>query len=96
MTLIKTKPWNASDHINDPEEYLKASLEAVQETGDTRIFNQALQDVAKMQKFSVIAQKSGLGRESLYKALTPGSNPRFETINKVISAMGFKLTIEQA
>jgi len=53
MTL-KTKPWNASEHIINPEEYLKASLEAVQETGDSRIFNQALNDVAKMQTISEI------------------------------------------
>ncbi len=91
---VKIKSWKASDYINSPEEYLKASLEAVQETGDSRIFNKALQDVAKAQKISVIAEKSGLGRESLYKALTPDSHPRFDTINKVVNAMGFKLTIE--
>jgi len=93
MTL-KTTLWNASEHIIDPEEYLKASLEAVQETGDSRIFNQALSDVAKMQTISEVAKKSGLGRTSLYKALSQDSQPRFDTIQKVVSALGYKLTIE--
>jgi len=93
MTL-KTKPWNASEHIINPEEYLKASLEAVQETGDSRIFNQALNDVAKMQTITEVAKKSGLGRTSIYKALAQDSQPRFDTIQKVMSALGYKLTIE--
>jgi len=91
---IKIQPWEASDYIDSPEEYLRLSLEATQETGDGRIFNKALQDVAKAQKIAIIAEKSGLGRESLYKALKPESHPRFDTINKIVNAMGFKLTIE--
>ena len=92
MTLEITS-WDASDHINNPEDYLKDALELASETGDYRIFNQALADVSKMQKMSAVAERSGLGRTSLYKALTPESHPQFETINKVVHALGFKLAI---
>ncbi len=92
---VETKAFDASDYINDAETYLKASLDAVQETGDSRIFNKALQDVARAQKMTVIAKKAGLGRESLYKALNSESKPRFDTISKVVNAMGFKLSIER-
>ncbi len=94
---IKTKPWNASDYLDTPEmteEYLKASLEAVRETGDIRIFNNALQVVAKTDKTSVIAEKSGSERKSQHKALTLNGNLRFDTVAKVVNAFGFKLTIE--
>lgn len=92
MTL-EIRSWDASEHINDPQGYLKDALDLASETGDYRVFNQALADVSKMQKMSNIAQRSGLGRTSLYKALTPESHPQFETINKVVHALGFKLAI---
>ncbi|HBQ45370.1 MAG TPA: putative addiction module antidote protein [Thiomicrospira sp.] len=88
------KKWDASNYISDPEKYLKESLEAVAETGDVRILYQALEDTAKTQKMSVVAQKANIGRESLYKVFKENSKPQFETINKVINALGYKLTIE--
>lgn len=91
---LQTHPWDPSDYIDSAEEYLKASLEAVQETGDLRIFHQALQDVAKAKTMTVLAEKTGLGRESLYKALKPGAKPRFETVNKIVNGLGLRLTIE--
>ena len=42
----------------------------------------------------MIAKESGLGRESLYKALAPGAKPRFDTALKVMRAMGIKLHVE--
>jgi len=95
MTLEITT-WDAGDHINDPEYYLKDALELASETGDYRIFNQALADVSKAQKMTHIAERSGLGRTSLYKALNPESHPQFETISKVVKALGFKLAIVPA
>lgn len=94
---IETTPWEASDYLDSPEAieaYLQASIEDTLETGDSRIFKSALQDVAKAKKISVIAEKSGLSRESLYKALNPESHARFDTINKVINALGFKIKVE--
>lgn len=94
---IKTTPWKASDYLNSHEEieaYLQSSIEDTLEMGDSRIFKSALQDVVKAKKISVIAKKSELSRESLYKALNPESHARFDTINKVINALGFKIKIE--
>ena len=51
----------------------------------------ALGDIARARGMTVVAEKSGLGRESLYKALTPGAHPRFETLEKVIRALGLRM-----
>ena len=94
---IKTKPWNASDYLDTPEmieEYLKASLEAVRETGDIRIFNKALQVVAKADKIFIINEKTMSDQESQHRALTLNSNLLFDTVLKAVNAYGFKLTIE--
>ncbi len=94
---IKTKPWNASDYLDTPEmieEYLKASLEAVRETGDVRIFNKALQVVVKTDKMFIIDEKIGSDQESQHRTLTQNSKLLFDTVAKAVSAFGFKLTIE--
>ena len=54
----------------------------------------ALGDIAKAKGMAMIAKESGLGRESLYKALAPGAKPRFDTALKVMRAMGIKLHVE--
>jgi len=54
----------------------------------------AVGDVAKARGMATIARDSGLGRESLYKALAPGAKPRFDTIMKVLQALGLKLHAE--
>jgi probable addiction module antidote protein len=43
-----------------------------------------------------IAESSGLGRESLYKALTPGANPRYDTVLRVLQSLGVKITVSAA
>jgi len=94
---IKTKPWNASDYLDTPEmmeEYLKYSLEAVRETGDIRIFNKALQVVAKADKMSAINEKNGSDQESQHRVLALNGNLLFDTVVKTVNAFGFKLTIE--
>ena len=53
----------------------------------------ALNDIAKAKGMSGVAEKSGLGRESMYKALRPGAKPRFETIMKILHALGFSLSV---
>ena len=53
----------------------------------------ALGHIAKAKGMAQVANASGLGRESLYKALSEGSQPRFETITKVIAALGLKMSI---
>jgi probable addiction module antidote protein len=77
------------DNYNVIAEYLSAAAE----DPNPDVFVAALGDVAKARGMAQIAKASGLGRESLYKALTIGSHPRFETINSVLHALGVKFTV---
>ncbi|MDO9735092.1 putative addiction module antidote protein, partial [Glaesserella parasuis] len=60
------------------------------ETGDSNDFIVALGDVARAKGIAEIAQKTGLARESIYKALTSGSKPRFDTIMRIMNALNLK------
>jgi len=70
---------------------MAAYLEAALEENDPTLVAAALGDIAKAKGMTHIAKKAGLGRESLYKALSPDGNPEFSTILKVVSALGLKL-----
>jgi probable addiction module antidote protein len=76
----------------DSEETIAEYLTVTLEENDPDLLLAALSNVAKARGMAQIAKDSGLGRESLYKALTPGSKPRFETIMKVMHALGVKLS----
>ena len=71
-------------------------MNAVLEEDNPDLLLLALGDVARARGMAMIARESGLGRESLYKALTPGAKPRFDTILKVARALGVKLTARVA
>ncbi|MBW6510002.1 MAG: putative addiction module antidote protein [Desulfuromonadales bacterium] len=89
---IKTKPFDASEYLDNPEmiqEYIQVMLEENGIEG----FQRALGDVAKAQGMSEISRKTNLSRQNLYKALTPGSSPKFDTIKKVVEAIGCKLSV---
>lgn len=81
-----------ADHL-DSEEVIADYLSIVLEEDDPEVFIQALGTVARARSMKEIAEKTGLNRESLYKALSGDTNPRYETIVKVINAMGLKLAI---
>jgi probable addiction module antidote protein len=80
--------------ILDSDEAIVEYLSQVLEDGDTDEVIRALGYVTKAKGMTQIAEESGLGRESLYKALTPGAKPRFDTIMKVFKALGLKLHLE--
>ena len=82
-------PFDAADYLED-EETIAAYLNAAIESGDTELLLVALKDVANARSDS-ISKDSGLARASLYKALTPGAKPQFETVMKVAGALGLKL-----
>ncbi len=90
MTETKTRRWDAAEHL-ETEEDMAAYLEAALEEGDPSLVAAALGDIARAKGMTEIARKSGLGRESLYKALSPDGNPEFATILKVVEALGLKL-----
>lgn len=89
---LNTTPFDVAEHLRTPEEmaaYLEACFE---EAGDDAAFiARALGNIARAKGMSQIARDSGLSRESLYKALSGERNPSFETILKVIHALGIKL-----
>ena len=88
----KLKTFDASEYLDDSgtiAEYLNAIIE----TGDQALLLSAIGDIAKATGMQKIANDSGLGRESLYKALAPGAKPRFETVFKIIQALGVSLKI---
>ena len=66
-------------------------LEAAFEDGDPALIAAALGDIARAKGMSQIARETGLGRESLYKALSPDGNPEFSTVLKVVRALGLRL-----
>ena len=63
------------------------------EEDDFDLYLTALSDIARARGMTVVAEKSGLGRESLYKALAPGAKPRYETVRKLVDALGVRLTV---
>lgn len=89
---IKTKPWDAADHLNTRAE-IAAYLDAVLEDGDPDLLKAALGDIARSKGMSTIAKATGMGRANLYKALSPEGNPEFSTIVKVIKALGLRLSV---
>jgi probable addiction module antidote protein len=86
----KTREWDPVEFL-DSEEKMALYLEAALEEGDAGLVAAALGDIARAKGMTEIARESGLGRESLYKALSVDGNPTFSTILKVIAALGLKL-----
>mgnify|MGYP001246016849 CR=1 FL=1 len=89
---IKLRDVDASAYLDNDEivaEYLTAALE----DGNPDVFLAAVGNVAKARSMSAIAESSGLGRESLYKAFAPGAEPRYDTVLKVLQSLGVKLNV---
>ena len=91
--MIKTTPFDVADYL-DSEEMIAEYLSVILEEDDPDLFVRALGDIARARGMTQIAKETGLGRESLYKALKSGSNLRYQTVQKVLKALGIKLTAE--
>jgi probable addiction module antidote protein len=89
---LKTIPWDAAEYLKTDED-IAYYLEAAFEDGDPALVAAALGDVARAKGMTQIAQAAGLGRESLYKALSADGNPEFATVLKVVHALGLKLKV---
>jgi probable addiction module antidote protein len=88
-----TSAYDVSDYLRTPEEmaaYLEACIEEAD--GDAAFIAKALGDIARAQGMTQVARDAGLSRESLYKALSGERSPSFDTILKVVSALGLKLS----
>jgi probable addiction module antidote protein len=86
------KAFDATEYL-DNDAVIAEYLSAAAEDPNLDVFVAALGDVAKARGMAQIAKASGLGRESLYKALSAGAHPRFETINSVLHALGVKFAV---
>src|SRR5437868_1764492 len=90
MKQATTKLWDAAEHLDAPGAAV-AYLDAALEDGDPCLVTAALGDIARAQGMTKIANATGLGRESLYKALSPNGNPEIATVLKVLRALGLEL-----
>jgi probable addiction module antidote protein len=99
MSKAKAKtrlvPFDAARYLQN-DAAIAEYLTAVLEEGDADLLLMALGDVARARGMGKIADESGLGRESLYKALAPGAKPRFDTVLKVTRALGIRLVARVA
>lgn len=92
---MKISDFDVSKYL-DSEELIAEYLTAALEDENPDIFLSAIGHVAKARGMSEISKKSGLGRESLYKAFSPGAKPRYETVQKVLSSLGVKVHVSAA
>lgn len=97
MARTRTTKYDVAEHLRTPEEmaaYLEACME---EAGDDAAFiARALGNITRARGMSQVARDAGVSRESLYKALSGDRNPSFDTILKVVGALGLKLRAEPA
>ena len=95
MTTLKLRKWDSAEHLKTDEDmtaYLEACLE---EAGDDAAFiAKALGNIARAKGMTQLSKDTGLGRESLYKALSGEGNPSFATILKVTHALGLKFHVQ--
>jgi probable addiction module antidote protein len=89
---LKLKPFEISDYLDD-EQVIAEFLTAALEDPNPEVFVSAIGHVAKARGMTSVAESSGLGRESLYKAFAPGSKPRYETVVKVLRSLGVRLQV---
>ncbi|MBX3664459.1 MAG: putative addiction module antidote protein [Burkholderiales bacterium] len=90
--MVQFSRFDAADYLTNEEtiaEYLTAALE----DPNPDVFLTAVRDVARARGMAQLAKDAGLGRESLYKALTPGAKPRYDTMLKLLHALGVKLSV---
>jgi len=97
MRKTKTTRYDVAEHLRTPEEmaaYLEACLDETE--GDAAFIAKALGDIARARGMTQVARDTGLSRESLYKALSGERSPDFDTILKVVNALGLRLHAEAA
>lgn len=88
--MPKPSAFDVADYL-DTDEVIAEYLTAALEDPNPDVFLMAVADVAKAKGMSHVASESGLGRESLYKAFAPGAKPRYDTVLKVLRALGIQL-----
>ncbi len=88
--MTKLTTFDVADYL-DNEEVISEYLSVALEDPDPDMFLMAVRNVARAKGMTQLAKDAGLGRESLYKALSPGAKPRYDTVLKLVAALGVKL-----
>jgi len=89
--MTKFATFDSADYLGD-EETIAHYISAALDDPNPEVFLAAVRDVARARGMTQLARDAGLGRESLYKALSPGAKPRYDTMLKLLSALGVKLS----
>jgi probable addiction module antidote protein len=92
MKPVKTTVWDPAEYL-ETEEQITAYLDDIFKSGDSDLIITAIGDIARARGMAKIANNADRGRESLYKSLSQGGNPSFETILKVLSSLGFGIRL---
>ncbi len=90
--VIKTRKWDTAEYLKTKKD-IAGYLDAVLEDGDPELLKAALGNIARSKGMTEIARSAGLGRASLYKALSPKGNPEFATVAQVLRALGLRLKV---
>ena len=90
MAKTQTRPWDPAEHL-ETEDDMAAYLNVALEEGDLSLIMAALGDIARARRMAIVAEETGLGRESLYKSLSHNGNPEFATVLKVVRSLGLRL-----
>lgn len=91
---IKLRKWDSAEHLKTDEDmqaYLQACIE--ESNNDAAFIAKALGNIARAKGMAQLSKDTGLGRESLYKALSGEVNPSFDTVIKVVKALNLRLAI---
>ena len=97
MTRTRTTRYDVAEHLRSPKEmaaYLEACLDEAE--GDAAFIAKSLGDIARAKGMAQVARDAGLSRESLYKALSGQRSPDFETVLRVVNALGLRLHAKPA
>lgn len=90
---IELRAWDAAEHLESDEE-IGAYLDAALEEGDPALVVAVLGDIARARGMTQLAREAGVGRESLYKALSASGNPEFATVMKIVRALGLRFQVQ--
>jgi probable addiction module antidote protein len=93
IKVSELSEFDATEYLNS-EDDVAAYLTSVLEENDSALLAAAIGDIARARGMSQVAKDTGITREALYKALRPGSEPRFETISRVCAALGVRLVAQ--
>ena len=93
--MTQVKPFDAADYL-DSEEVIAEYITAALEDPNPDVFLMAIRDGARARGIAQLARDAGMGRESLYKALAPGAKPRYDTVLKLLRALGVQLHAQAA